>query len=209
MMTNIKLPFVTTDVDRHGNVRHYYRRARPAEDPAQGTTRQREFEATYRAASKDVESPKKPESKQAVQGSFRATCEAYYASPEYKGLDWSTQAWRRRALDWVCKGHGDKPVRLLQTAHIYKMRDEKADKPGAANTFLKAMKALFKWAVKRDHSLKNVARDVEPSSKARLAMGLMLYTTGRREDAVRLGRPAHEGRAAAVRPGQERGPETR
>src|SRR4051794_19034533 len=88
-------------------------------------------------------------------------------------------------------------------------------RPAAANTLLKALRALFSWAVEAQLVSHNPTRDVRfiryPStgfhswtleeishfesrhprgSKPRLGMALLLYTAGRREDVVRLG-PQH------------------
>jgi integrase len=105
----------------------------------------------------------------------------------------------------------------MLSRHIRKLRDELNDTPGAANQRLKALKALFAWgcedepelapqnptlgvkklryATRGHHSwtgdeIKQY-RDRHPvGSMARLALDLLLYTGGRREDAVRLG-PQH------------------
>ena len=96
--------------------------------------------------------------------------------------------------------------------HVRMLRDELADRPGAARNRLKALRALFRWAVEADEAPHDPTRDVKAigyvskghhtwtleevetfelyhpiGSKARLAMALMLYTACRREDAVRLG----------------------
>jgi integrase/recombinase XerD len=98
--------------------------------------------------------------------------------------------------------------------HVRQLRDELKDSPGAANQRLKALKALFAWACEDEPELapqnptlgvKKIkyatnghhswnADEVEKfrakhpiGSKARLALELLLYTGGRREDAVRLG----------------------
>jgi integrase len=111
--------------------------------------------------------------------------------------------------------HGDKPVVLMQGRHVRKLRDELADRPGAARNRLKALRALFRWAIEADEAPHDPTRDVKATpyatsgyhtwtldeveafeerhpigSKARLAMAILLYTTCRREDAVRLG-PQH------------------
>ena len=82
----------------------------------------------------------------AKTGSFRHVCVLYYASATFKRLDPATQSWRRRALDSMCEKHGDKPVVLMEARHVRALRDERSDRPGAANTRLKALKALFVWA---------------------------------------------------------------
>jgi integrase/recombinase XerD len=150
-----------------------------------------------------------------VPGSFRALCVKYYPSPEFRGLDTSTRSWRRRALELVCQTKGTLPIDQMESRHVRRLRDELAEKSGAANQRLKAIKALFSWATEAEEAPSNPARDVKLikyktkghhswtieeverferhfplGTKARLAMALMLYTAGRREDAVRLG-PQH------------------
>jgi integrase len=144
-------------------------------------------------------------------------CVLYYDSPTFKRLDPATQSWRRRALDAMSERHGHKPVALMAARHIRMLRDERADQPGAANQRLKALKALFAWACEEKPefapqnptwSVRKIKygssghyswtpeeiaqyRDRHPlGSKARLALDLLVYTGGRREDAVRLG-PQH------------------
>jgi integrase len=146
----------------------------------------------------------------AQRGSFRYLCKRYYASGTFKGLDGSTQAWRRRALDKICETHADKPVALMLPRHVRKLRDELTGKPGAANMRLKALKALFAWAMEEDEAqhdptmgvkkikyVVNEHQEIEQykarhplGTKPRLAFDLLRFTTGRREDAPRLG-PRH------------------
>jgi len=100
----------------------------------------------------------------------------------------------------------------MQPKHVRALRDERADTPGAANIRLKALRALFRWAVEADEAPHDPTRDVSKiqyrptgfhswsmeeveayekhhsvGTKARLAMAILLYTACRREDAVRLG----------------------
>ena len=101
---------------------------------------------------------------------------------------------------------------FLQPKHIRKLRDELANKPATSKKRLKALRALFRWAVEEDEAphdptvgvkaipyvesghhtwtLEEVAAYEKRhpiGSKSRMAMALMLYTTCRREDVVRLG----------------------
>jgi integrase/recombinase XerD len=103
----------------------------------------------------------------------------------------------------------------MQGKHVRTLRDEKAALPGAARNRLKALRALFRWAVESDEaphdptiSIKAISyvtkghhswaiEEVELyeqrhplGTTARLAMAILLYTSWRREDAVRLG-PQH------------------
>lgn len=211
----IVLNHVVEDTDRHGNVRLYFRKrglpkVRLREPPGSDA-----FLEEYRRAAAGERKPETYRTKPAPEGTFKHLCEAYYASAEFVGLDVSTQNWRRRALDAIGIGSGHLPVSALGTQQIYDLRDELKDKPGAARNRLKALKALFKWGVKRQKVAVNPAREVELltykstghhswtmeevaqfearwplGTQARLAMTLLLYTAGRREDACRLG-PQH------------------
>jgi site-specific recombinase XerD len=103
----------------------------------------------------------------------------------------------------------------MQAKHIRALRNELASTPAAADQRLRALKALFAWAVENDMAASNPTRDVKkvvrPSkghhswtmgeikqyeawhpigSKARLAMALIFFTAARREDAIRFG-PQH------------------
>jgi integrase len=213
-MTAIKLTYVTADRDANGNVRYYFRRPGQRKIRLRGVPGSTEFMTAYGNALAGNTLPNEHR-KPAAPGSFRAVCQAYYASPEFKVLDTSTKSWRRRALDGIVEKHGDKPMDRVEPGHIYRFRDSNAATPAAANTLLKALKAVFKWALKRGLLKQNPAREVEPiqyrskgfhswtleeveryerrhpaGTKARLALALLLYTAGRREDAVRLG-PQH------------------
>jgi integrase/recombinase XerD len=125
----------------------------------------------------------------------------------------STRNWQRRALDGIAGAHGAKPVAMMQPRHVRKMRDAKAATPAAANQLLKALRPLFSWANEAEETTVNPTIDVKKikyqsdghhtwteeeigryydrhplGSQARLALDLLRYTTGRREDAPRLGR---------------------
>lgn len=210
----LKLKYLVEDMDRHGNVRSYVRIPGRRKVRIRGLPWSDEFMAQYQEAiAGQSEVPR--QARAAQRGSFRWLCQRYYASGTFKGLDGSTQAWRRRALDKICETHADKPVALMQPRHVRKLRDELRDKPAAANMRLKALKALFAWAMEEDeaqhdptmgvkkikyvvnehHSLTQAEiekyKERHPlGTKPRLAFDLLRFTTGRREDAPRLG-PRH------------------
>ena len=212
-MAAIELPYLVRDRDRHGNVRYYVRVPGQKKVRLRGEPGSEAFMAQYHAARSGAADDKTRAA--ARPGSFRWLCQAYFGSHQFKALDASTKSWRRRALESACQKHGDKPVRLMESRHVRKLRDELADKPGAANQRLKAMKALFAWGVIEEPDIvkNNPTRDVKLiryksdghhtwtleevatfeekypiGTKARLAMALLLYTACRREDVVRLGR---------------------
>ena len=211
-MVKLRFRYVVEDVDRHRNVRLYFRRKGHAKIRLPGLPGSDKFMAAYSAALASSEQQQPPRLQRANRGSFGFVCRAYYAGAAFKSLDASTQAWRRRALDAICVKHGDKPVAQMSAKHVRMLRDEKAAFPGAARNWLKALRALFRWAVEKDEAphdptigVKAIAyvtkghhswtlEEVETyerrhplGTNARLAMAILLYTSWRREDAVRLG----------------------
>jgi integrase/recombinase XerD len=203
----IKLRYLVEDVDRHGNVRCYVR------VPGQPKIRLRanpgsvEFMGAYQAAV-DGLTPRAAD----PRSSFGWTCKQYFASKEFERLDAQTQGWRRRVLERICDKHGGLPIAKIEPKHIRALRDELST-PVVSNQRLKALRALFNWACEKNLAPRNPVIEVKrvPSgdasghhtwtldevaqfeerhpvgSMARLATALMLYTAGRREDAIRLG----------------------
>lgn len=215
-MARIKLKFVTTDVDANGNVRYYFRKCGRQKTRLRGLPGSEEFMKAYNDALSGTlnGTPQPAILPKASLGSFRATLSGYFASGDFRRLDPATQAWQRRALEAISREHGDKPIDKLEARHIRAWRDAKAERtPTAANTMLKAIRSLFRWALEADLVTRDPSRDVRKvkhvsaghhawtleeveqfeakhpiGSKARLAMALLLYTGCRREDVVRLGR---------------------
>ena len=209
----MRFKYLVEDVDRYGHVRRYVRVPGRRKVRLRANFGTDEFLAAYAAAvAGHLQAPR--QTSVAKRGSFRHLCIHYYASATFDALDRATQSWRRRALDSICQNHADKPVVLMLPRHVRQLRDELKDSPGAANQRLKALKALFAWACEDEPELapqnptlgvKKIkyatnghhswnADEVEQfrakhpiGSKARLALELLLYTGGRREDAVRLG----------------------
>jgi integrase len=220
--------YLIEDVDRHGNVRIYFRRKgqpkiRLSELP--GTTA---FDAEYqRAFSGELQPPSAHRRTLALPGTMRWLCEQYYASPKFQSLAASTRKVRRGVLEEICRRAGDFRYAMMETPHVAKLRDEKAAFPDAANNRVKTLRQLFAWAISPEYGYakKNPARDVGklPSlnpdgirawseadaaryearhpvgTRARLAFDLLLYTGVRRSDVVRLG-PQMERRFIETQP---------
>lgn len=149
--------------------------------------------------------------------SIRWLCVQYFGAADFKRLNPRTQRVRRGILERFCQteNDGEKPYKLLQPSHIRKRRDAKADKLESANSMIKALRQLYKYATEYDLMDHNPARDVtymknnsqgfhswtleeiqkfedrhEIGSMARLALALALYTGQRRADIVAFG-PQH------------------
>ena len=71
----------------------------------------------------------------------------YLASGVFREKRPSTQAEYRRVLEALAEVHGPKPIRQLERRHIRRIRDERADTPGAANTIVRMLKLLLNFAV--------------------------------------------------------------
>jgi hypothetical protein len=217
----MRFKHLVEDRDRHGNIRVYVRVPGRRKARIRAPFGTDEFIAAYNAAVSDhVTAPR--QAGEAKARSFRHLCVLYYGSATFKRLDKGTQSWRRRALDAMCEKHADKPAARMEARHVRALRDERSDQLGAANTRLKALKALFAWACEEKPEIapqnptvgvrkikyatdghhswtpEEIAqyRDRHPlGTKPRLALDMLLYTGGRREDAVRLGpRHARNGR---------------
>lgn len=212
----MRLKYVVEDTDRHGNVRLYYRRY-GRKVRLRGSAGSPEFLADYKTAAAGPISTKDcgPQIGRVVPRSVKWLCVRYYQSAMFKKLDPRTQRVRRSILERFCKrkNDGNKPYAILGPKHIRVRRDEMADRPEAANGMLKALRQLFRFALRYDHHDDNPAEKVEYLSgntegfhswtpeeiekfenkhpvgtTARLALALALYTGQRRADLVQLGR---------------------
>ncbi|MGV8832559.1 MAG: tyrosine-type recombinase/integrase [Devosia sp.] len=214
----ITLKHITEDKDRHGNVRVYFRKAgqpkvRLTEKP--GTDA---FLKEYRraASGEAVASATVPKAKPSAD-TLSWLVSRYYDSGEFKRLSERTKHVRKLILGHICDDDGNKPYRLLQAKHVRRMRDLKADFPEAANSRVKALRAVYGWAVLDgvDLATDNPAAKVpyleaqgdghhswtdteiaqfearHPiGTKARLAIALLINLAQRRSDIVQFG-PKH------------------
>ncbi len=147
-----------------------------------------------------------------VPGTFDALAVAYLQSAEYlTNLKPKTQAAYRLDLDMARKVFGPHRASDIQPAHILKLRDKLASKPGTANTVMRTLRVLFSWGIVRGLVKSNPADlssmgvkalrlgEHQPwppealakfREKARphlvLAMELALWTGQRQGDLVRL-----------------------
>jgi integrase len=208
--------FLVEDVDRHGNVRIYFRRkGRPKirlrEMPGTDAF-DKEYQRAFRG---ELKPPSVSQHTVAMPGTMRWLCEQYYASAVFQSLAASTRKVRRAILEEICQRAGNFRFAKMEAQHVAKLRDEKAAFPDAANNRVKALRQLFAWASSPEYryATKNPARDVGKlrsknpdgirawseadaaryearhpiGTKARLAFDLLLYTGVRRSDVVRLG----------------------
>ncbi len=148
----------------------------------------------------------------AERGTIDAVIASFYRSTDYVKLKLSTQKVRRNMLERFGLQHGKKRVALLTAAHVKAIIGDMADRPGAANGLLKALRVLLRHAIDMGLIQDNPSRNVrkfatssegfhswseseivafetrhESGTRAYLALSLLLYTGQRRSDVVRMG----------------------
>ena len=215
-------PYVYRERTRHGRWVYYYRRGkgrrvRLPEDP---TTP--EFDEAYRAALTGAVPD--PRNEQAAAQSLRWLVERYRESAAWRQLSSGTRVQREAIFLRAIRQANNPPFSAITRAHIQGVMDKRADRPASANTFLKAMRGLFAWAVRNGHVAQDPCagvarvryrsdgyapwskddvqafRDRHPvGTKARLAMELLLLTGLRRSDVVKVGRQHVSGDVLTIR----------
>jgi integrase len=212
-MVKIDLKHVVRDIDRHGNDRFYFRVKDQGKVRLPGIPGSEEFMETYQEALKR-QTVKVGGLQRVSEGSFAWLCHTYFSSTTFKvELAPLTRATRRRILINLHAAIGEKPFAKIEARHVRVWLDDRANRPEAANGLLKALRALFKFAVARGIAKRNPVAEISKiktktdghhtwtisevhefeerhplGSVARLAMALLLYTGSRRGDVVLLGR---------------------
>ena len=145
MGAEMDMPFkyLISDKDRRGNERYYVRVPGRKKVRIRETFGTLEFRTAYDEAMEGVDGNVAAAIK---PGSFRWLCVKYFSSDQFKRNDESTQDWQKRSLEGVCETHGTKPVALMRSRHVRKIRNEKSDTPAAANLVVKSMRTMFSWA---------------------------------------------------------------
>jgi len=217
----IGIRYVVEDTDRHGNVRVYLRKPGLPKTRLPAPTGSPEFWEAYHKALASPVPEAKPKPGELAKGSMRWLAGEYFKSGMFKQLGAKTQKDRRATLERFCANipegkttpDGDHPFAAIQPKHIRLRRDALVATPEAANTMLKAIKQVFKFAVQYEHLDRNPAADVEQlkskgdgyhswtlaeiekfeaahpvGTMARLALALALYTGQRRSDLVQFGK---------------------
>ena len=149
-------PGCVEDRDRHGTIRIYYRvRGRP-KIRLRGTPWTPEFMAQYDSA-KSLPGPMT--SKGITPDTWRWLCARYFAEcADYLRLDDRTRRVRRGILEGTfdepiapgsSKLFRDFPLSQMTADAIEVLRDRKLGYPEGANNRVKAIRAVFKWAVRK------------------------------------------------------------
>lgn len=215
-------PYVYRERTRHGRWVLYFRRGkgqriRLPDDPASA-----EFETAYRAAL--IGEAPEARHEQAPAHSLRWLIDRYRESAAWRQLSSGTRRQREAIFLRAVRQADNPPFAAITRAHIQSVMDKRADRPASANTFLKAMRGLFAWAVLNGHVERDPTVGVKKvryrsdgfpawtpddvrafrahypiGSPARLAMEMLLLTGLRRSDLVRVGRQHLRGDVLTVR----------
>ena len=144
------------DRDRHGNVRIYYRAKGRPKVRLRGTPWTPEFMAEYEAAKGEVSAVK---TKGITPSTWRWLCTRYFVEcADYLRLDDRTKRVRRGIIEATFDepiGPGsqrffrDIPISRMTANEIEVLLDRKLAVPEGANNRVKAIRAVFKWAVRK------------------------------------------------------------
>ncbi len=134
-MAKIDLAYVHRFCDRHGHLRHYFRRPGHPRVTLPGLPGTAEFMAAYRAAMNNAPLP--TGGANTVPGSFGALVVAYYGSSEFRQLAPVTQATYRNRVERLRVEHGGKPVVGLHREHVRALMAAKLNTPqmGCSKSF--------------------------------------------------------------------------
>lgn len=208
----VSLPYINRFHDRHGKLRHYFRRAGFAPVALPGAPGSAEFMAAYNLAMVGLRA-EGIGAERSLSGTLSAAIADYYRHGSFRALAPSTQKMRRAILERLRAEHGEKRIAAIEARHIAQALG--AMRPFAARNWLKTLRGLMAFAVMTGLRRQDPTAGIRPvkakpgshhtwteaeiaqferahpvGTRARLGMALMLYTAARRGDAVRLG-PQH------------------
>lgn len=171
----VKLRYIKEELDRHGNVRVYFRKRGCRKVRIRERIGTPEFHARYQelvtAAEAGALDSLPATNGRPVPGTWRALCVDYFGSATFRRLADSTQRARRRVLEStfdepIAPGAAhhfrDMPLVKFGSKAVKVLRDRKASHPEAANQRVKSISTVFSWALEdeRPGVTRNPARDV-------------------------------------------------
>nr|WP_083332702.1 tyrosine-type recombinase/integrase [Hyphomonas sp. Mor2] len=170
-MASVRYPFTMFDHDRSGRKRWYVRLVVDGKNKKRRIRSPEGSEAwvaEYKAILEDMQASDRPRPKNPYVAvhSLAWLINQYFISPRFKEAKPATQAQRRSILLRISKESGHRDCRTLTKEAVQAGRDKRAKTPGAANNMLKAMKAMYNWAMDSGHVTYNPVEGVK-----RLKMG--------------------------------------
>ena len=216
-MPRPRLPHTHRETAR-GQTFWYYRRGHGLRTRLRGAWGSAEFMAAYRAADTGEVATRRRKD----EGTFGWLWTLYRASPAWDRLSPATKKQRDNLMKIALERAAAQPLEVFTRKFIIASCDARAATPAQARNFLGTLRALFQWAVSREHAeidptvgvkverlrgdgfhawtAEELARFEERwplGTRERLAYDLMLWTGLRRGDAARVG-PQHVQNGAIV-----------
>lgn len=169
------------------------------------------FSEHYYAARAGVQMPPEPDA-QPITGTVGWLVDQYQTALDAMNLSPSTVQYRKRHTETLRTEYGAFDANM-PTHKLIELRDTMQDTPGTADTFVKTVRAMYKWGVERGRVRANPAIGVSnisgkargavpwtvsdlhryrqahpPGSPGHLCLSVFMFTAARIGDAVRLGR---------------------
>src|SRR5262249_18868353 len=144
-MTKLPLRYVNAFRDRHGKMRHVFRRRGFKKVPLPGLPGSEEFMAAYQAALAGVETKQGVGANRNRPGTVDAAVVGYYTSSIFQEMAEGTKKQRRAILERFRNVNGEKRLHLLAQKHILKMLGQLG--PHARRNWLATLRGLLDFAV--------------------------------------------------------------
>jgi integrase/recombinase XerD len=145
-MARLRLKNVNSFRDRHGRMRHYFRRPGHKAVALPGLPGSADFMDAYQAALAGAAPPLDIGASRTKTGTINAAIIGYYAHTSFtEGFAPETQKMRRAILERFRAEHGEKRIALSQRRHIVKLLE--GMKPHAQKNWLKTLRGLMSYAV--------------------------------------------------------------
>ena len=141
--------YVTKEKSRHGKIVFYFRIGKGERIRLPGSPGSKEFKVAYQAAltGKHLVQPHHQE----YARSLRWLIRRYMESSAWASLGVATRKQRGNFYSQVIEASGDVDCRIVRDKDIRQALERRRNTPSSANNFLKAMSALFKWALIQDY----------------------------------------------------------
>jgi enterobacteria phage integrase len=217
-MTMLRLKYVHAYLDRHGRARHYFRQRGFPTVALPGLPGSQEFNEAYAAALQGNPLPPVKPMAKGGPGSLAEAVTNWQRSPRFANLSASTQVTYRRVLGPILEKHGHRLLRELTPENAERLITQiGAERPGMANLTKAVLQTVCKSARLSPNPFDGIERyklgthhswtERELAiyenrwplgTRERLAFALLVFTTQRVGDAVRINRSDIQGNRIRV-----------
>jgi integrase len=211
-MPKPRLPHLRREKSRHGKIKWFYRKGNGPRIRLPDDYGSDEFKAAYYAADKAAPCTSTQRTRHS-QNTLGWLFDMYEQSAKFRSLAEGTRRYRSNLIKSIVEKGGKYPLSDITEKSVRQGRERRAEKPEAANNWLKTMKAAFSWGVDSgliDVDPTRMVKKIQTNTDGfhtwtveeiqiyegihpigtmpRLALDLMMYTGLRRQDACILGR---------------------